>query len=249
MPLADVPAGARVAFLGVVYETEQNGKSVEIRETGEVLQRVRRTIRRGAEHLVEVTVRTERGDHRIVGTPEHPFYVPARCGFVPMGKLVPGMCLLGEGGRAAEVVAVDVRAASSEVFNIEVERTHTYFVCGGLESGCELVHNDGACFPRQTLRGVSLKWLERNKPRGWRTVPADKGSGWKWIDENGRERLRFMRPTGRNPGSNKWSRQANGYLKWNDSQGNFLDIDGNVLPGGASAGDLPGAHIMYEGPR
>ncbi len=36
-------------------------------------------------------------------------------------------------------------------------------------------------FPRKTLRGVSLKWLRKNKPRGGRTFPhasMKAGSGW-----------------------------------------------------------------------
>jgi RHS repeat-associated protein len=139
--LADVRAGARVAFQGKVYETRRREEQIEIRATGEVLERVRQASRRGTDGLVELTVRTTQGEHRVVGTPEHPFYVPELRGFVRMGDLAPGMGLLGAGRQPAEVVALGPRTASSEVFNVEVERTHTYFVCGGVESGCELVHN------------------------------------------------------------------------------------------------------------
>jgi RHS repeat-associated protein len=246
VPLAEVATGARLAFHGDVYETRRTGTWLELRETGETLQVVRQAIRRGAERLVVLTVRTEHGEHQLVGTPEHPFYVPARRGFVRLGELAPGMGLLGEGGREAEVLRVEERAASSEVFNVEVDRTHTYFVCGGEYSSCELVHNDPACFPRSTLRGVSLKWLRNNKPSSWQRVRADNGGGWKWIDENKRERLRFMRPTGRNPAANQWSRQTNGYFRWNDAAGNALDVDGNIVPPGPEAQER--SHIVYEGP-
>jgi hypothetical protein len=102
-------------------------------------------------------------------------------------------------------------------------------------------------FPRRTLRGVSLDWLRRNKPRGWREVPTRNNEGWIWLDTAGRERLRFMRPNGENPSASQWSRQANGYFRWQDEAGNYLDIDGNVVP--PSHPQFNGrTHIMYEGP-
>jgi hypothetical protein len=84
-------------------------------------------------------------------------------------------------------------------------------------------------FPRKSLRGVSEKWLKRNKPRGWRQVPADTKGGWKWLDENGIERLRFMRKSGLNASANQWARQANGYFRWQNAAGEFLDINGKVI--------------------
>jgi RHS repeat-associated protein len=139
--LSQVVAGARVAFQGKVYQTRQSTGRIEIRETGETLQRIRQTKRRGVDRLIALTVRTERGEHRVVGTPEHPFYVPSRRAFVSMGALSAGMALLGPAGQAVEVLQVEERPASSEVFNVEVERTHTYFVCDSGTRGCELVHN------------------------------------------------------------------------------------------------------------
>ena len=101
-------------------------------------------------------------------------------------------------------------------------------------------------FPRRNLRGVSESWLRRNKPRGWSQVPADTGGGWKWLDERGVERLRFMRPNKLNPTASKWSRQANGYFRWQNAVGEFLDIDGKVVSkANPLFNDL--THIMYEG--
>jgi RHS repeat-associated protein len=151
VPLADARPRARVAFQGKVYETRRAGTALEIRETGETLQRVLQAIRRGAHRLVEITLRTSRGEAAITGTSEHPFYVPARGGFVAMGELTPGMTLLAEGGEDAEVVTVRSQAASVAVFNVEVERTHAYFVCAGLYEGCALVHNGGPCFQRPLI--------------------------------------------------------------------------------------------------
>jgi hypothetical protein len=101
-------------------------------------------------------------------------------------------------------------------------------------------------FPRKTLHGVSLKWLRKNKPGGWKEIPSREHEGWVWKDQNGVERLRFMRPTGRNPSSNQWSRQANGYFRWQNADGNYLDINGNVVPKGPDFEER--THIMYEGP-
>jgi RHS repeat-associated protein len=102
-------------------------------------------------------------------------------------------------------------------------------------------------FPRKSLRGVSLKWLNRNKPPGWTKTPTRDYEGWIWRDENGVERLRFMRSNRQNPVASQWSRQANGYFRWKDANGNFLDIDGNVLRQGEE-GFEEASHIMYEGP-
>jgi hypothetical protein len=101
-------------------------------------------------------------------------------------------------------------------------------------------------FPRSNLRGVSLKWLQRNKPGGWRQVPTRENAGWIWLDPNGVERLRFMRPNGKNPSASQWARQSNGYFRWKDAAGNFLDVDGNVVrPDHPRFQEL--THVLYEG--
>jgi hypothetical protein len=106
--------------------------------------------------------------------------------------------------------------------------------------------DSGSQFPRSSLRGVSLKWLQRNKPSGWRQVPTRNNEGWLWLDQNGVERLRFMRPNGMNPSANQWARQSNGYFRWQDAKGNYLDIDGKVVPP-SHPGFQELTHIPYEG--
>jgi hypothetical protein len=101
-------------------------------------------------------------------------------------------------------------------------------------------------FPRSSLRGVSEKWLRRNKPRGWRQVPSDNGKGWKWVDPKNIERLRFTRANGLNPAASQFSRQANGYFVWRDAAGNLLDVDGNVVPSSHPLYKWL-THIIYEG--
>ncbi|MCB9286263.1 MAG: DUF4157 domain-containing protein [Lewinellaceae bacterium] len=108
-------------------------------------------------------------------------------------------------------------------------------------------------FPFTSLRGKSLNWIKKQKPKNWQTVPTknkkgQKTNGWIWKDEKGNDRLRFMRGTGDPPSSakNKYGRQSNGYFRWNNENGDFLDIDGNIIP--RSDPDFQWkTHIPYEG--
>jgi hypothetical protein len=55
-----------------------------------------------------------------------------------------------------------------------------------------------------------------------------------------------MRPNGGNPSNSQWSRQANGYFRWQNERGEFLDISGNVVTRTDPLFDEK-THIMYEG--
>jgi hypothetical protein len=120
--------------------------------------------------------------------------------------------------------------------------------------GNRLRYPSATPFPRSSLRGVSIEWLRRNRPQGWKEMPTRNREGFVWRDENGVERLRFMRPTGENPANNDWSRQANGYFRWQSSQSAegpgdlFLDVDGNIVPRDDLELFNERTHIVYEGP-
>jgi len=95
---------------------------------------------------------------------------------------------------------------------------------------------------------VTLAWLRRNKPSTWQEVTSDDGRGWKWLDESGRERLRYTRPTGESSNNAQWARQVNGKFEWRNASGQRLDVDGNVV----DTDDPEFArkvHIDYEGPQ
>ncbi len=109
------------------------------------------------------------------------------------------------------------------------------------------VRKVAAAFPRATLHGVSLKWLQKNKPAGWRTISTNNNEGWIWKDQNGVERLRFMRPTGKNASNEKWARKENGYFRWKNANDEFLDVNGKVVSDKA-ADFQERTHIGYEGP-
>ncbi|HEU4409119.1 MAG TPA: polymorphic toxin-type HINT domain-containing protein [Polyangiaceae bacterium] len=142
--LGRVEPGERVAFQGRVYETRAGpGGGLEVRDSGLRVNRVTRTYRRHGPTLVDLTVRY--GDGRegvLTGTPEHPFYVPARGGYVPMGELAPGVALQTTDGAEATVAARSERPADVEVHNLEVEHAHNYFVSPPGSGGPGvLVHN------------------------------------------------------------------------------------------------------------
>ncbi|MBV9948536.1 MAG: Hint domain-containing protein [Myxococcales bacterium] len=85
--------------------------------------------------LVEVSLG---GSAPIRVTPTHRFGTTDR-GWVPAADLAPGEAVVTASGAGAEVLAVTPLAARETVYNLAVEKTHTYFVGA---SGA-WVHNDG----------------------------------------------------------------------------------------------------------
>jgi hypothetical protein len=73
--------------------------------------------------------------------------------------------------------------------------------------------------PRQILKAA---------PKTWKKVPADKGHGWKLMDENGVERVRYMYPSKEKVP--KFERMKDGYWRRKDADKNYLDESGEVVP-------------------
>jgi hypothetical protein len=145
--LAQVPPGRKVAFQGRIYETRAGASpgELQIRYSGLTINRVTNTFRRRTDTLVVLTIRhTENGNEdTISGTPEHPFFVPAINDYVAMGKLTPGTVLRTTDGSKATVVTSTTRHGDFEVFNLEVEHAHNYFVSApGSDGPGVLVHNE-----------------------------------------------------------------------------------------------------------
>jgi len=89
--------------------------------------------------------------YTLTGTLEHPFFVPVRGEYVPMGELGAGDGLRREDGGEAVVVGVEVRAVRVEVFNLEVGGVHDYYVVHEEESpAAVLVHNKPRPSPYST---------------------------------------------------------------------------------------------------
>jgi Pretoxin HINT domain/HNH endonuclease len=141
--LGHVEAGARVAFQGRVYETRAGpSAALEVRDSGLRVSRVTRTYQRHSPTLVDLTVRYRDGREGVLtGTPEHPFFVPARGAYVPMGELAAGVALQTTDGTTATVAARSERRGDFEVYNLEVEHTHNYFVSPGSDGPGVQVHN------------------------------------------------------------------------------------------------------------
>ncbi|HET6326797.1 MAG TPA: polymorphic toxin-type HINT domain-containing protein, partial [Planctomycetaceae bacterium] len=79
-------------------------------------------------------------EKRPLGTTDnHPFWSEDRHAFVPAGELRVGETLRTASGNQTHVIAKTTRGVTEDVFNLEVEGMHTYFVG---DKGV-LVHNKG----------------------------------------------------------------------------------------------------------
>jgi hypothetical protein len=101
----------------------------------------------GQKVLVEVTVDTDgdRGDKTdtVTATAGHPFWVDSERRWVNAGDLAAGQRLQTSGGGSATVLATREWTEQQQVFNLTVDRIHTFFVVAG--STDLLVHNEGRC--------------------------------------------------------------------------------------------------------
>jgi SEC-C motif/Pretoxin HINT domain len=88
------------------------------------------------------------GGTTVTTTPNHLFYSANRGEWVPIGSMRPGELLRGESGVTSPILAISPpRHGFIELYGIEVEEFHTYFVGG--EGGSALVHNGmGDCFKK-----------------------------------------------------------------------------------------------------
>ncbi len=143
--LGAIQPGEKFAFQGRLFESKADptGGGLLIQYTGNTLNRVAQTFKRKTDTLVDLTVRYEATgkDGVITGTPEHPFFVPAANNYVAMGKLQSGTQLRTSDGSNAVVLASNTRRGDFEVFNLEVENAHNYFVSPSGGGPGVLVHN------------------------------------------------------------------------------------------------------------
>jgi hypothetical protein len=183
-PIASGPAclgpscasGTGACFVaGTLVGTPSGSRSIESIVAGEsvyaydedrrevVVAEVTAAFDRKADTLVDLTVRSVAGgdEQVITATPDHPFYVPALAGYVPLGQLQTDAVLLTLDGVAARVVSARARSGEFVVFNFTVEGKHNYFVGALAAQHGILVHN--ACPPtpaqiRAGTRAQSANW-------------------------------------------------------------------------------------------
>ena len=142
--LRQVPPGRKLTFQGRLYETKLENSYLLVRYTGITINRVTHVFQRRAPTLVDLTIRyADTGvEGTFSGTPEHPFYVPARAAYMPMGELEVGTVLETSEGSAATVIKTATRHGDFPVYNFEVEHAHNYFVSApGSKQPGVLVHN------------------------------------------------------------------------------------------------------------
>lgn len=160
--LADLTSGTRICFKGRVYDLKdgQNSDLLTLENTGIVSSKVVRTFVRKSDALIDLKVCAEDNTELVIsGTPEHPFYVPAINGYVAMGKLTPGTALKTADCSMVTVVGSKIRYGSFDVYNIEVENQHNYYV----SADDVLVHND-CRVPSAKLRAMWEQYYDQKWP-------------------------------------------------------------------------------------
>jgi hypothetical protein len=131
-----------------------------------------------------------------------------------------GDVLLLRSGEEAAITGLVVRHARLPVYNFHVEELHCYAV-GHAQI---LVHNNSYLVNNKSIAGKSPSRIRSDIPEGWKLEEA-RGHGWKLVDENGVERVRYMYPQKRA----RWAHEETGYFRRMNEKGEFLDMHGNVV--------------------
>ena len=167
----------QVSYLGTVFEVAREGEGVWVRRTPQVLSVVSELLPGRSERLVEATWSVGEQVDGVVGTPEHPFYVP-ELGWVPLGELTVGMELHTAQGSGALLVGSTWWPEEVADFNLEVAEKHTYFVRGaGVDAVGVLVHNACGISPQARGRASESRVLgELGLPKNTRKVSSTEGN-------------------------------------------------------------------------
>ncbi|MFI1017525.1 polymorphic toxin-type HINT domain-containing protein [Streptomyces sp. NPDC020965] len=138
---------------------------------------------KGEKRLVELTVDTDgpkgTATDKLTATVGHPFWVPSLKKWLKAGELKPGQWLQTGAGSRVQLDAVRAWTQQAAVYNLTVDRAHTYHVLAGTTP--VLVHNcgpgnvsnkvmDGHILPRHDANHAdSWKWAEKSKFEDWVT--------------------------------------------------------------------------------
>lgn len=158
-------------------------------------------------------------------TNNHRFYSVDRNDFVEVGLMREGETVKVEGG-VSRITKIDSRFArpGEMLYNLETHNEHVFQVT----TVGVLVHNN--CVTG-SIRGKTPNKIARDildRQPNWKKVAVDNGHGWKILDENAVERMRYMFPQ-RN---GKFPHERAGYFVRQNANGDFLDIDGSIIPPG-----------------
>ncbi|MCB9682048.1 MAG: hypothetical protein H6733_11340 [Alphaproteobacteria bacterium] len=248
--LSEVVPGARFAFQGRVYEASGGSRVEEARETGEVIGRVVNTFVRTADGAIDVDIAYPDGSvDTLTGTPNHPFWVPAVQDYVALEDLEVGTVLRTYGGAEATVLGLTWKPGEVEVYDIEVEGLHNFFVRGpGSDAPGVLVHNS-------TPKGSGPDFVVTEKgtaipvPDGATgPVPAESGKGFQFTGGSGGKGMddrvsdvRIMDPTEAKGGAPAY---PDGYATYGNASGQKVD----PATGKTVSNKDPAAHIPLTPP-
>lgn len=158
---------------GTLVATPEGDRAIETLKVGDIVwtkpehggepfaAAITATHIRNDQPIYRLTLESTRADGQVKTetlfvTPSHPFYVPARHDFVPMGDLRTGDLLqsLADGAgnnTSSRVASIRLHKPVGETFNLSVDVGHTFYV-GKLKTW---VHNVGPCgVPDATKPGV-----------------------------------------------------------------------------------------------
>jgi hypothetical protein len=117
---------------------------------GRYPRRVLGTIKHKGFVVVDITF----GGQTVTGTPDHLWHSVSRKAWVPAQTLRRGELLLnGEGSVVAVEAVSEPRYGMIELYNLEVEELHTYFV-GSSQHGSALVHNGTGNYIKKPITGM-----------------------------------------------------------------------------------------------
>ncbi|MBE7385190.1 MAG: Hint domain-containing protein [Leptolyngbya sp. SIO1E4] len=141
--LATLPSGTEAVFQNRQYRIEGDDASRALVETGLVLQPIEATFIRPDRPVWDLVVRAKDGtEQTITGTPDHPFYVPAKNLYVPLESLQTVWQLRASHGNLLTVLDVRDTKHQEETYNFTVEETHNFFVADLNQNSADaLVHN------------------------------------------------------------------------------------------------------------
>jgi hypothetical protein len=166
----------------------------------------------------EALSRRPRPDH----VPPNPEAYNGEGRWVDAIDLKVGDRLLLRSGENPTISSIEFRHSWTTVYNFRVESLQCYSV----GQSQVLVHNNSYLLNNKSIAGKSPCRIRADRPRGWRELPAGAGHGWRMVDENGVERIRYMYP---NP-EGRFYHQQTGYFRRINPDGQYLDMHGNVVP-------------------
>ncbi|GGM24770.1 hypothetical protein GCM10010129_81580 [Streptomyces fumigatiscleroticus] len=129
-------------------------------------QSARRVAARLVHHdddLVDVTIRRQDGETTTIHTTSrHPFWDDTTHAWVPAAELTGGHALTTADNRNIQVLRVQPRRGSADMYNLTVDQLHTYYVLAG--STPILVHNsNGFCGVTVSDGAIDHAWSQH----GW----------------------------------------------------------------------------------